>query len=234
MAIVIPSLEKPHKSKKTDAARTAQSERADKAIGPVPAPPADPIAPIAARTLAHGGKVDLDRFVGPAPARPLPQYPWQNKPFCTDTTTEGIHSFSGRHWPLLGFRLRSEASEWYSVLDADALPYLADHKVEETIVFPAAGYVEMALRAARLWFETEAVELRDLDILRPLVFEEGRSQQVRVRISPDDRVIEIESRARLEDAEWSLHARGTMARPPKTGGAPRLDEAAAERTASMS
>ncbi|WP_210203490.1 type I polyketide synthase [Breoghania corrubedonensis] len=218
-ATVLPSLDKPKKGGK------AAPRRDDTAaeIGPIPTPPADPIAPVVASVVAHGGKIDLERFVGPALAQPLqlPLYPWQNKPFQPEATEENIHSFSGRQWPLLGFRLRPELSEWFSILDAEVQPFLADHKVEEAVVFPAAGFAEMALRAAQVWYQSDTVELRDFDILRPLVFEEGRSQEVRARISPDDRVIEIESRPRLEDVEWSLHVRGTVTRVSRTGGTPK-------------
>ncbi|WP_346912736.1 hypothetical protein [uncultured Roseibium sp.] len=64
----------------------------------------------------------------------------------------------------------------------------------------------MVLRAALNWTKSDTVEIRDLDILRPLVIDSGETWETEVRISPDDRVVEIYSRPRLQDSDWSLNA----------------------------
>lgn len=164
---------------------------------------------IAARIVAHGGTPDLDRYVGP-PGRNLPilpNYPWQLTSFLPPETDERITAHGERGWPLAGKRLRPETAEWFNIIDLDLLPFLADHKVEQTAVFPAAGYIEMALRAALQWTGEARIEVRDLEILRPLVLDEGKTFETMVRLSPDDRVIEIHARPRLSGADWSLYAK---------------------------
>lgn len=170
----------------------------------------NPVDRVAAQILANGGRTDLDRFVAPAPSdlAHLPLYPWQNTPFKIEPTGELIDYIVGSTMPLLGYRLRQDAAEWFNHLDPASMPWLADHKVEESIVFPAAGFTEMALQAALSWSKSDAIEVRDLDILRPLVFEEGDVWETLVRISPDDKVIEILSRPRLQDSDFGLNARG--------------------------
>ncbi|AXS40353.1 type I polyketide synthase [Breoghania sp. L-A4] len=186
----------------------------------------DAVPAIAAAVFANGGAVDKARLFGPAPRvpAPLPHYPWQNQLYRPDATTEGLNSFSGTTWPLLGYQLQPDLSEWFNILDPEIVPWLADHKVEEAVVFPAAGYFEMALRAAKLWLNSETVEIRDVDILRPLVFEPDSSYETRLRMSADDSVFEISSRPRLTDGEWSLHVRGSINVSPATGAAPRLGQ----------
>jgi len=173
-------------------------------------PSANPVTSVAANVVAHGGATDLDRFVGEAPevAADLPLYPWQNVEFKPEPSDESIDSMFGLTWPLLGYRLRQDTAEWFNHLDATSRPWLADHCVEESVVFPAAGYTEMVLRAILRWTKQDAVELRDLDILRPLVFDGDDIWETQVRISADDQVIEILSRPRLQDSDWSLNARG--------------------------
>ncbi|GGB49000.1 type I polyketide synthase [Roseibium aquae] len=185
-----------------------------------------PVARVAAAILAHGGKTDLDRFVGAAPQtfRDLPHYPWQNTPYKQDPTEERVDFMFGQTWPLLGFRLRSDASVWYNHIDVASHPWLVDHKVEESVVFPAAGFSEMALRAVLRWTGQDAAELRDFDIFRPLVLDDGEAFETQVRISPDDRVVEVFSRRRLDDNDWSLHARGHYVTPSTRGGNPSLPE----------
>ncbi|WP_321341401.1 SDR family NAD(P)-dependent oxidoreductase [Breoghania sp.] len=217
-ATVLASLEKPKKKANEADAPAAESFAAK----------SDPIAPIAASVAAHGGMVDLSQFIGPRPDAfaALPRYPWQNKRFYPEATEENVHIFTGRQWPLLGFRLRPDQCEWTSTIDTDTHPFIGDHQIEGSILMPGAGMMEMALRAARLWFETSAVELRDFDILRPIVLEEAHSQTLRLRISPDDKVLEIESRPRLDGADWSLNVRCTIARAPKARAAPRMEQGA--------
>lgn len=184
---------------------------------------------IAARIVAHGAAADLDRYVGPEGRNlpVLPSYPWQLTSFLPPETDERITAHGERGWPLAGKRLRPETAEWFNVVDLDLLPFLADHKVEQTAVFPAAGYIEMALRAALQWTGEARIEVRDLEILRPLVLDEGKTFETMVRLSPDDRVVEIHARQRLSGADWSLYAKAGFRTLAVSGAAPQADADAA-------
>ncbi len=188
-------------------------------------PVQNPVAAVAASVVVHGGTVDLDKFVAPRPEKlaDLPSYPWQNTAYKPEPTSEQVDYMFGRTWPLLGYRLRQDAAEWFNHVDATVIPWLADHKVEESVVFPAAGFTEMALRATLNWTQNEAVELRDLDILRPLVFDGQEIWETEVRISPDDRVVEVFSRPRLTDGNWALNVRGHYVTPSEIDYTPWLD-----------
>uniref|UniRef100_UPI003BABA70F SDR family NAD(P)-dependent oxidoreductase n=1 Tax=Stappia sp. TaxID=1870903 RepID=UPI003BABA70F len=174
---------------------------------------------VAARLVAHGAHVDMDLYVGPEGRflPDLPHYPWQLVPCVVDATPD---KFGGRRRisPLAGVRPRAETPTWFNVLDTELLPFLADHKVEEAVVFPATGYVEMLLATARDWSGEDGIEIRNLDIFRPLVLDPGKTIETLVRLSPDDRVIELFSRPRLSDSDWAQHARctyRTLAQPPE-------------------
>ncbi|POF29194.1 type I polyketide synthase [Roseibium marinum] len=184
----------------------------------------NPLDRIAASILAHGGKTDLEKYVGPKPARraALPSYPWQNTEYRPESSPEQVDFMFGQTWPLLGYRLRKDTAEWFNHIDSGSLPFLHDHKVEESVVFPAAGYIEMCLRAALRWTRSDQIELRDFDIVRPLVIDGDEVWETQVRISADDNVIEILSRPRLSDNDWSLNARGTFITPSTTSRTPWL------------
>jgi len=178
----------------------------------------DPIGRIVANALASGGAVQDKVLFGKRVRSTidLPAYPWQNQEYRVENTVENFSYFGGHNHPLLGFRLRKDAGEWYNHVDSELIPLLRDHKVEDSVVVPAAGFVEMALSAGREWLETDAVELRDMDIMRPLVADGHDTRETLLRISPDDLVFEISSRARLSEDDWSLHVRGTLAKVPAT------------------
>jgi hypothetical protein len=144
----------------------------------------------------HGDGIVRSEFhaamFGPrvAPSSDLPTYPWQNKPYRIETTSEAIGAISGRPHSLLGARLRRESVEWFNHIDSALVPWLADHKVEDSVVLPAAGFAEMALSAARAWLGVQAVELADFDVVAPLIVEADAARETMVRISPDDHVID--------------------------------------------
>ncbi|CTQ53973.1 Erythronolide synthase, modules 3 and 4 [Roseibium album] len=192
----------------------------------VEAPNGNPLDRIAATILAHGGKTDLEKYVGPKPENlsDLPSYPWQNSEFRPENSSERVDFMFGQTWPLLGYRLRQDTAEWFNHIDAGSLPFLNDHKVEESVVFPAAGYIEMSLRAALRWTRSDKIELRDFDILRPLVIEGDEVWETQVRISSDDNVVEILSRPRLSDNDWSLNTRGTFITPSTESRAPWMPD----------
>ncbi|WP_029059653.1 type I polyketide synthase [Stappia stellulata] len=176
-------------------------------------PDGEALGPVVARIVAAGASPDADLFVGPqGSSLPLlPHYPWQTVPFVISQTDERVQG--PRSWPLAGARTKPDGCEWFNVIDTHLQPFLADHKVEDAVVFPAAGYLEMALRAALDWTGQDAAELDNVEILRPLLLDGGKAQETRVRLSADDRVIEICARPRLAGADWSLHARAGFRSP---------------------
>ncbi|KAF2209120.1 hypothetical protein CERZMDRAFT_70311 [Cercospora zeae-maydis SCOH1-5] len=60
---------------------------------------------------------------------------------------------------------------WRNILRVDTFPWLNDHQIQGQVVFPAAGYVAMAIEAVRMVSPTTAVgyQLRDVNIVNALV-----------------------------------------------------------------
>ncbi|WP_338661187.1 type I polyketide synthase [Pararoseomonas sp. SCSIO 73927] len=214
--------------------------RAAKAEAPVLATlskrdaPGDPIPGIADRAIAVGADPrGAPAFAGPALRRGLPRTPYLRRRHWYPDTPEAyrLHDPVLDH-PLLGFRRESDPAEgfahWTRNVDSALLPWLADHRLGEEAVMPAAGMAEMALAAAALRFpEAEALELSAFQILRPLPVpagdREGGSQEVRFRLA-DDGTFRLESRRRMSGEAWSLHARGLL-RPATAEALPELPPA---------
>lgn len=145
----------------------------------------------------------------------LPNYPWQRERYWHPQTVENQQLIQRqRVHPLLGWRLGSSEHNadfvWENILDTTMQPWLLDHNVGGSIVFPGAGYVEMALAAAREWLGQERLALEELDIISPLTFDEGHARQTRLSLNPRDGSFEIRSMPRLSESDWSVHAVGRI------------------------
>jgi acyl transferase domain-containing protein/NADPH:quinone reductase-like Zn-dependent oxidoreductase/NAD(P)-dependent dehydrogenase (short-subunit alcohol dehydrogenase family)/acyl carrier protein len=186
----------------------------------------DPIPRIADRATALGADPrGAPAFAGPALRRGLPPTPYVRTRYWLSPTPEAtrLHDPVLDH-PLLGFRHEADPAgqgfaQWTRNIDAALFPWLADHRLGEEPVLPAAAMVEMALAAAARRFpEAAALELSAFQILRPLPVppgnREGGSQQIRFRLA-DDGSFRLESRRRMSGDAWSLHARGLL-RPTTT------------------
>ncbi|MCL5777706.1 SDR family NAD(P)-dependent oxidoreductase [Limibaculum sp. FT325] len=173
------------------------------------------VAAMAARAVAHGAPVDDVRFFGPVlPARhDRPTYPWEHAVHRAAMTSEEVDVLGhAPDHPLLGWRPRRGEGAWRAQIDAILLPWLADHAVDGNAVMPAAGFAEIALAAGRESLGTGALELRDFDILAPLVLDAGGLISVRTEIERETGLLRIESRSAGSEDDWRLHARGTIRR----------------------
>jgi phthiocerol/phenolphthiocerol synthesis type-I polyketide synthase C len=136
----------------------------------------------------------------------LPNYPWQKEPHWHTVTSDsmGLIDRQSRH-PLLGFALNQAELTWENTLDTLGCPELADHAVGGAVVFPAAGYAELALAAAQQWQPGAVVEFEDLEIRAPLLLAEDPSRVVRCALDPRDGQFSIKSREQLGSETWALH-----------------------------
>lgn len=150
----------------------------------------------------------------------LPSYPWQRRR-CWYTsgapaTGEGAAprpSEPALH-PLVQRRVPSPAATLYeSRLGAGVPAYLGDHRIQGAVVFPASGYIEMALAVGA---SAAAPALEDLLIVEPLVIAEGEDRIVQIVVTdaPAGRTIQVHSTTGTGPAtetRWTLHASARLA-----------------------
>jgi phthiocerol/phenolphthiocerol synthesis type-I polyketide synthase C len=164
------------------------------------------------RCHASGCRLDL-RAIFPKATNPvaLPFYPWQRARHWNG----GVFG-PPRQWraefqhPLLGYRSTSADPIWENEIGGAELSYLTDHRVLGATVFPMAGFVEMALKAAQLFRGTPAVGIEDLEVCRPLTLADGQRSRVQFSICPEDSAFLIRSRGQ-DAAAWALNASGRLA-----------------------
>ncbi|MFL9992610.1 SDR family NAD(P)-dependent oxidoreductase [Paraburkholderia sediminicola] len=161
--------------------------------------------------LANGARVDVERFAPMSARAALPSYPWQHERYWLGPTAEAYNLVNRRReHPLLGYRLREHALAWENQLDPAGLPLLADHVVDGGVAFPGAGYVEMALAAARVHFGTQSCAVENLEIRLPVVFQPQHSKLFRFTVDVRTASFTIETRDRMSDEAWSLNVTGRL------------------------
>ncbi|MCC8246543.1 type I polyketide synthase [Saccharothrix luteola] len=148
---------------------------------------------------------------GLVPARgvtDVPTAPWEHRPHWTTPPTRP----ADRH-PLLGdhVELPDGTHAWHADVGLAALPWLGDHRVQDTAVLPGAAYVEIAL-AAGAQVVPGPLAVRDVafEALLPLADE--------VPLSTTFRAGRVEVHAKTADG-WVRHATATVV-PGEERGAP--------------
>lgn len=149
----------------------------------------------------------------------LPNYAWQRERHWHALTPESGGTLQReRVHPLLGYAVPQLTATWENRLDTALFPTLADHKVGEAVLFPGAGFTELALAAALRYQPGEFVDIEELEIHAPLILSAEQSKKVRVHIDQADGALSISSRTNGESDAWAQHvvarlpgeARGVM------------------------
>lgn len=164
------------------------------------------------RIHVHGGQVDVARFFPADPPRvALPAYPWDREVCRVSPTPESLGLFAAKPpaHPLLGRPIRAGLTVWENTLDLDLLPFLADHRLDADVVLPGAGFIEIALAAAREWQGSEGAELENLEFRQPLPLPQGKPRLTRLTITPGGD-LRLESRELLHDGPLTLHLLGRV------------------------
>ncbi|SCF60018.1 hybrid polyketide synthase / nonribosomal peptide synthetase FtdB [Streptomyces sp. Cmuel-A718b] len=155
----------------------------------------------------------------------LPRHPFRRDRHWTEPRPVAQVRLGHRDHPLLGRRTDATEPTWQARLDTEDLPYLAGHRIQDTVVFPAAGYLEMAAQAVlRLTGSTTAV-LADIDLRKALFLPDGEDRTVEVSLSLEDAAFTIASPTG-DDGERAVHASGIVRTGQRRRTAAPLDAAA--------
>lgn len=151
-------------------------------------------------------------FPEPLPTLPLPSTPWDHERFWPE---DGPHQPTDARHPLLHEHTEGTDRQTFAVdLDLATHPWVAEHLVQELPVFPAAGFVAMALGAAEEAWGQGPYALRSVRFERLLALRPGTSSRVQLHLTPGPQGwthFEVVSRPRAKHAPaWTVHVRGEV------------------------
>jgi thioester reductase-like protein len=160
-----------------------------------------------------GYPVEWNRFYKSKPSCfvRLPQYSWQHASYWNESPYNKEGRLSPLIHPLLVHRLRTPDPRWEVKLDRRLFPYLNDHIIQGHLIFPAAGYVEIALAVANEVFDSVPYVLEEIEFRKALFLPEGEENPIlQIKYSPEDLSFSFHSRVGETSKLWTLNAVGKM------------------------
>jgi len=152
----------------------------------------------------------------------LPTYCWQRGDYWSETRAARADRVKNVEHPLLGARVPAATPTWESDLNANYLPYLADHVVDGVPILPATAYIEAGLAMHAATTGTERASLEDLEFTRAMIEEEARDPRVQWTYEPDSGEYRAFGTAGLDGTGWTLQASGRVS-SAAPGAVPRVD-----------
>lgn len=159
----------------------------------------------------------------------LPRYPWQHTTRYWHQSRIGDNHRFIRQFPrndILG-ALADDSNDleprWRNIIRLEDMPWLRDHQIQSSIVFPMAGYVTMAMeaafqRATARNIKFDRYEFREISANRALLIEESVDVETMITLRPynegtkksTDVWDEFRIFAWTADKGWTEHCRGLV------------------------
>ncbi len=159
----------------------------------------------------------------------LPTYPFQREsceserpalvPSQWGQASASMSSSSKDHLLLSDYFMSSlhvGTTYWELELSPALFPYLRDHVLLNEIVFPGAGYMEIAMAAAKQRFGQETVQLRNFHFRKALFLEEEKTTITQLTLRNQSqgkatfRFSSLQPGTEHEAESWTLHCEGDM------------------------
>ncbi|MFI5507923.1 type I polyketide synthase [Mycobacterium sp. NPDC051804] len=158
----------------------------------------------------------------------LPSYPWQTKRYWDETQEATESLFYHPVHPLLGQPVSAVHPTWEAEISTVLNAFLADHRVQGSVVLPGAVYIEMALAAARETYGSNH-SVDNLVLHRAVLLDDSCDPILRTTLNEASGTLEFAAFTASADGDlrWTITATAELATLPTPPGGyepPAVDE----------
>lgn len=139
----------------------------------------------------------------------LPNYPWKRDRFWIEPVPVEQVRLGHQDHILLGRRMACAEPTWEVGIDAERHPYLNDHRIQGNVLFPAAGYIEMAMQAAHALSGGTSVAVTDIEFRKALFLQSNEAKTVQLSLASDGASFNVSSMPGAGQ-ERVMHAAGGL------------------------
>lgn len=164
------------------------------------------LATAMASLFAAGVDIDWHRQYPSGKLVDIGPYPFEREKFWQETSTSRYDRVGIPGHPLISKKPDEPCAVSEGELNGYFHPFLLDHQIQEEAVFPAAGFVELALASAPSM--SEAVTIESMAFIRSLPVQS--MPKIRICYAPDQRKFSIFSKEGGDDAFWRENSRGAI------------------------
>ncbi len=163
-----------------------------------------------AQFVCNGAVLDCRRMLPAGGHVRLPNNPWLHEHHWAETPASRAIRTGAMLHPIVARRIDTIVPTWEADVDCTRADFLQDHCIQGAVVFPGAGYVEMAAFAAKhLFGSLDVVSFSDVVFERALYLSSDTPRTLRIAVDPDTYRFNIASRIYgTQGAEWQTHATG--------------------------
>jgi acyl transferase domain-containing protein/NAD(P)-dependent dehydrogenase (short-subunit alcohol dehydrogenase family)/acyl carrier protein len=149
----------------------------------------------------------------------LPTYAWQKKPFWIESEESREYRLSAPQHVMLSRRVKVPHPAWQVEINEQFFPWLPDHKVGGSIVFPAAAYVEAGLAICGEF----PCLLENVNFLQILAINSESDSILQISLHKDTKAYTVHSLSASDESDWICHASGKCSAYHSKTSPPSID-----------
>ena len=169
-----------------------------------------------ARWFNQGGALHWQAFHGPlAHYVPLPLYPWQREHLWRESGRSVERRIGRAGAVYLNEQLPGSGIAWSGEINRHFMPYLPDHQVNASVVFPGAAIIDALFCAAAELSGAASLTLEQLQIEKMLQVPAQAVMKTEVRYHAAQRLLELSSRDQADKlSQWQRNASARLCQYP--------------------
>ena len=121
----------------------------------------------------------------------LPHYAWQREVYWSESDSNAIRRLGLYDRNLLGKRLSTARPTWEVELKKELVPFLDDHCIGGNPLFPAAGYMEMAMQLANEYYGKGFYTLEEIELKKAVFIQPNKLTKLQIVLDEEQATFTI-------------------------------------------